>query len=29
MVDVDKAIVAKLKLKGINFEILVDCDKAL
>ena len=29
MVDVDKAIVAKLKLKGINFEILVDCDRAL
>lgn len=28
MVDVDKAVIAKLKHKGENFEILVDCDKA-
>ncbi|MFH1592312.1 MAG: ribosome assembly factor SBDS [Candidatus Woesearchaeota archaeon] len=29
MVDVDKAVIAKLKKEGKNFEILVDCDKAL
>ena len=29
MVDVDKAVVAKLKKQGKDFEILVDCDKAL
>tara|TARA_Y100000310_G_scaffold335338_2_gene417118 strand:- start:34491 stop:35192 length:702 start_codon:yes stop_codon:yes gene_type:complete len=29
MVDVDKAIVARLKKEGRTFEILVDCDKAL
>jgi ribosome maturation protein SDO1 len=29
MVDIDKAIIAKLRVKGENFEILVDCDKAL
>lgn len=29
MVDVDKAVIAKLKLKGINYEVLVDCDRAL
>ncbi len=28
MVDVDKAVIARLKHKGENFEILVDCDKA-
>lgn len=29
MVDVDKAVVAKIKKGGKEFEILVDCDKAL
>jgi len=29
MVDVDKAVVAKLEKNGKTFEILVDCDKAL
>ena len=29
MVDVDKAIVARLKMKGLNYEVLVDCDMAL
>ena len=29
MVDVDKAVIAKLKKDGKDFEILVDCDKAL
>jgi len=29
MVDVDKAIIARLKREGETFEILVDCDKAL
>ena len=29
MVDVDKAVIARLKKEGKNFEILVDCDKAL
>ena len=29
MVNVDEAIIAKLKLNGINFEVLVDCEKAL
>lgn len=29
MVDVDRAIIARLKKEGNNFEILVDCDKAL
>ncbi len=29
MVDVDKAVVARLKIKGKNFEVLVDCDKAM
>ena len=29
MVDVDKAVIAKLKKDGKEFEILVDCDKAL
>lgn len=29
MVDVDKAVIARLSKQGKNFEILVDCDKAL
>ena len=29
MVDVDKAIIARLKKQGKNFEILVDCNKAI
>ena len=29
MVDVDKAVIARLKTHGENFEILVDCDKAI
>ncbi len=29
MVSVDEAVIARLKREGINFEILVDCDKAL
>jgi len=29
MVDVNKAVVAKYKKEGLDFEILVDCDKAL
>lgn len=29
MVNVDEAVVAKLKLNGIYYEVLVDCDKAL
>lgn len=29
MVDVNKAVIAKLKREGKEFEILVDCDKAL
>ncbi|QQG38687.1 MAG: ribosome assembly factor SBDS [Candidatus Woesearchaeota archaeon] len=29
MVDIDKAIIARLKVKNEKFEILVDCDKAL
>ena len=29
MVDVNKAIIARLKKEGEIFEILVDCDKAL
>ena len=29
MVDVDKAVVAKLKTHGTSFEILVNCDNAL
>ncbi len=29
MVDIDKAVIAKLKKQGKEFEILVDCDKAL
>jgi len=29
MVDVDKAIIARIKKEGENFEILVDCDNAL
>ena len=29
MVDVDKAVIAKIKKEGKEFEILVDCDKAL
>ncbi len=29
MVDVNKAVLARLKKEGIAFEILVDCDKAL
>lgn len=29
MVDVDKAIIARLKTSGKNFEILVDCNEAL
>ena len=29
MVDIDKAIIARFKVKGESFEILVDCDKAL
>ena len=29
MVDVDKAIIARLKMKGINYEVLVDCENAL
>ena len=29
MVDVDKAVIARIKKEGHTFEILVDCDKAL
>ncbi len=29
MVDVDKAVIARLKMDGENFEILVDCEKAM
>jgi len=29
MIDVDKAVIARLKREGKEFEILVDCDKAL
>jgi ribosome maturation protein SDO1 len=29
MVDVDKAVIAKIKKEGMNFEVLVDCDNAL
>ena len=29
MVDVDKAVIAKLKTHGKTFEVLVDCDKAI
>ena len=29
MVDVDKAVIARIKKEGKHFEILVDCDKAL
>lgn len=29
MVDIDKAIIARLKKEGKDFEILVDCDRAL
>ncbi len=29
MVDVDKAVVARFKTQGLNFEVLVDCDAAL
>ncbi|HLC37458.1 MAG TPA: ribosome assembly factor SBDS, partial [Candidatus Nanoarchaeia archaeon] len=29
MVDVDKAVIARLKTSGKKFEILVDCDKAI
>ncbi len=29
MVDIQKAVIAKLKSNGISFEILVDCDNAL
>lgn len=29
MVDVDKAVIARLKIGGENFEILVDCEKAM
>ena len=29
MVDVDKSVIARYKTQGKNFEILVDCDKAL
>ncbi len=29
MVDIDKAVIARLKIQGNTFEILVDCDKAL
>jgi ribosome maturation protein SDO1 len=29
MVNVDKAVIARLKKNGKNFEVLVDCDKAL
>ena len=29
MVGIDKAVVARLKRNGKNFEILVDCEKAL
>ncbi|MBM3200120.1 ribosome assembly factor SBDS [Candidatus Woesearchaeota archaeon] len=29
MTTVDKAVIARLKMQGQNFEILVDCDKAL
>ncbi len=29
MVDVDRAVIARLKKNGNNFEILVDCDRAL
>ena len=29
MVDVDKAVIARLKKGGKQFEIKVDCDKAL
>ena len=29
MGDLDKAVIAKLKIRENNFEILVDCEKAL
>ena len=29
MVDVDRAVIARIKKEGHIFEILVDCDKAL
>ena len=29
MVDIDKAVVAKISKQSMNFEILVDCEKAL
>ena len=29
MADVDKAVIAKLKIREKHFEILVDCEKAL
>ena len=29
MVNVDKAVIARLKTHGSNFEILVDCDNAI
>lgn len=29
MIDIDKAVIAKLKKEGETFEVLVDCDKAL
>ena len=29
MVSIDKAVVARLKRNGKNFQILVDCEKAL
>ncbi|PIO05618.1 ribosome assembly factor SBDS, partial [Candidatus Woesearchaeota archaeon CG08_land_8_20_14_0_20_43_7] len=29
MVDVDQAIIARLKSHGVNFEVLVDCRNAI
>lgn len=29
MVDINKAVIARMKMSGNNFEILVDCDKAV
>ena len=29
MIDINKAVIARLKKGGENFEVLVDCDKAI
>lgn len=29
MIDIDEAVTAKISLQGLNFEILVDCEKAM